>query len=140
MGRLETFDHTADVGLRLWGDNPNDLFQTAAEALFDYVVVNRDEVRPVELEWVSLESDSMGDLLVDWLSELIFRSETQHRLYSRFKVEVAPDGKSLRADIGGEAIDADRHVLDHEVKAVTRHGLVFRREGTGYFAEMILDI
>ena len=31
MGTIEVFDHTADVGLRISGDDPADLFRTAAE-------------------------------------------------------------------------------------------------------------
>ena len=50
------------------------------------------------------------------------------------------DGLSLRGEVGGEPIDRERHVLDHEVKAVTHHGLDLRREGGGWVAEVILDI
>ena len=45
MGTIEVFDHTADVGLRIRGDDLDDLFRTAAEGLFDYVVANREAVR-----------------------------------------------------------------------------------------------
>jgi SHS2 domain-containing protein len=140
MGTVTTFDHTADVGLTIRGSDLNDLFQTAAEGLFDYIVANRSAVRDQEDEHVELHDDSTADLLVDWLNELIFRSETKHRLYSRFQVRVAADGLSLAADIGGEPIDPDRHVLDHEVKAVTRHGLTLKRDDHGWVAEVILDI
>ena len=44
MGTVETFEHTADVGLRVTGSDLDDLFRTAAEGLFDYIVVNRDAV------------------------------------------------------------------------------------------------
>ncbi len=140
MGTVETFDHTADVGLRIRGDDLDDLFRTAAEGVIDYIVVNRDAVRVEVLESIALAAESTLDLLVAWLNELIFRAETQHRLYSRFDVHVAADGLNLRAEIGGEAIDTDRHVLDHEVKAVTHHGLSLTREGRGWLAELILDI
>jgi SHS2 domain-containing protein len=140
MGTVETFDHTADVGLRVTSPDLSDLFQTAAEGVFDYIVANRDEVRVKDVETVVLEADTSLDLLLAWLSELIFRSETLHRLYTRFDVRVADDGRSLQARIGGERIDRDRHELDHEVKAVTRHGLILRREGEGWLAEVILDI
>lgn len=140
MGMIETFDHTADVGLRIWGDNDADLFQTAAEGLMSYIVVNRDDVRPLESESLTLQADSTMDLLIAWLSELIFRVETRHRLYSRFDVRVAIDGLSLEAEIAGEPMDRERHVLDHEVKAVTHHGLVLERDGARRRAEIILDI
>ena len=35
MGHDQTFDHTADLGLRIHASDLSDLFQTAAEALFD---------------------------------------------------------------------------------------------------------
>ena len=140
MGTIETFDHTADVGLRIRAGDLNDLFRTAAEGMFDYVVANRDEVRPTEVEKVSIHADCLSDLLAQWLGELIFRSETLHRVYGEFETYVDEEGLRLDATIRGERIDRDRHVLDHEVKAVTRHGFVLEREGEGWLAEMILDI
>jgi SHS2 domain-containing protein len=140
MGSVETFDHTADLGLRVRGSDRDDLYRTAAEGLFDTIVSNRDAVRAQDRESVSLVADSPAELLVAWLNELIFRCETRHRLYSRFDVHVAADGLSVHAEIGGEPIDRDRHVLDHEVKAVTRHGLSLDQRDGGWVAEMILDI
>jgi SHS2 domain-containing protein len=140
MGTVTTFDHTADVGLRITGADMSDLFRTAAEGMFDYVVVNRDEVRETETESLELEAETTADLLMDWLGELIFRSETGHRLYKSFDVQVDGSGTSLRATIAGEGIDPERHVLDHEVKAVTRHGLFVEKTTGGWTAEVILDI
>ena len=140
MGTIETFEHTADVGLRIRGTDREDLLRTAAEGIFDYIVVNRDQVRPETVESVALQADSLADLLVSWLNELIFRLETQHRLYSEFDVHVAQDELSLQAEIWGEPIDHDRHILDHEVKAVTHHGLTLTRDGLDWVGELILDL
>jgi SHS2 domain-containing protein len=140
LGTTETFEHTADVGLRVRADDLHDLARTAAEGVFDYIVANRDAVRVAATEVVSLEGDDPAGLLVSWLNELIFRSETRHLLYAQFDVRLSDDGRSLRAEIGGEPIDGDRHILDHEVKAVTHHGLTLVREGQGWLAELILDI
>ena len=140
MGTIEIFDHTADVGLRVRGDDLDDLFRTAAGGLLDYVVANREAVRDEVAVVVALRADSPLDLLFGWLNELIFRIETTHTLFARFDVQVAADGLSLEAEIGGEPIDRARHVLDHEVKAATRHGLALDREGDGWVAEVILDI
>ena len=140
MGTIDTFDHTADVGLRIRGDDLDDLFRTAAGGIFDYIVANRDEVRAAEPRPIDLRSDSPIDLFVTFLNDLIFRSETRHRLYTPFDIRVAPDGLSLSGTIGGEPIDRDRHVLDHEVKAVTHHAMTLGRDGRGWVAELILDI
>ncbi|MDB5350973.1 MAG: hypothetical protein JWN86_2220 [Planctomycetota bacterium] len=140
MGTLETFDHTADVGFRVAAETLDDLFVTAAEGLFGYVVVNLEDVRPSESEAVSLSADTTADLLVTWLNELIFRCETRHRLYANFDVHLSEDGLKLAASIAGEPIDPDRHILDHEVKAVTQHGLSLTHSDNRWVAELILDI
>jgi SHS2 domain-containing protein len=140
VGTIETFDHTADVGLRVTGADLDDLFRTAAGGVFDYIVVDRATVRPDHREAFALESDDPAELLAVWLNELIYRCETRHRLYSAYDVHVAADGLSLQAEIAGEPIDRDRHELDHEVKAVTRHGLHLTRTADGWAAELILDI
>jgi SHS2 domain-containing protein len=140
MGRSESFEHTADLGLRVFATDLTDLFQTAGEGLFDVIVANRSELKVVVTEEVSLAADSAEDLLLEWLNELIFRSETTHRLFTRFDVTVDESACRLAGSLGGEAIDPARHVLDHEVKAATRHGLSLRRENEGWVAEVILDI
>jgi SHS2 domain-containing protein len=140
MGRSETFEHTADLGLRVFATDLSDLFQTAARGLFEVIVANSDEVRPLVTEPVSLAAESAPDLLIDWLNELIFRSETKHRVYVLFDVAVDATGRRLEGTIGGEPIDRSRHVLDHEVKAATRHELCVRQDGEVWFAELILDI
>jgi SHS2 domain-containing protein len=140
MGVLTTFDHTADVGLRIRAADLDDLFRTAAEGVFDYIVTNRDAVQAQESEHVSVRADSTAELLVTWLNDLIFRCETTHRLYGRFEPRVSADGLNLDATISGEPIDPNRHVLDHEVKAVTHHGLTVEHVGNEWVAELILDI
>ncbi len=140
MGRAETFEHTADLGLRMTAADLNDLFRTAGEGLFDVIVANRADVHPDETEFVMLDAESTEDLLIAWLNELIFRCETRHRLYTRFDVEVDAAGLQLQGSLGGEPIDRTRHILDHEVKAATHHGLSLERAAGGWVAEVILDI
>ena len=142
MGRAETFEHTADLGLRVFGENPPDLFEAAAAGLFETIVANLDQVRPVEAEEVILEAETIPDLFLAWLNELIFRSETGHRLYSGFgvRIEESQEWARLSAKIEGEPIDRDRHILDHEVKAATHHGVSVELVDEEWRAEVILDI
>jgi SHS2 domain-containing protein len=140
MGRSVTFDHTADIGLRIYAADLADLFRTAAEALFDVIVTNRDRVEPLKTDKFQLTADSTNALLLDWLNELIFRFETGHVVFGRFDVSVDADGCSLTARVHGEPIDPQRHVLDHEVKAATHHGIQVVHDQDGWVAELILDI
>ena len=134
----EVFDHTADVGLRIRAPDRSSLFAEAARALFSLVVVNLDAVQAVEERHYELAGEQDEYLLFDWLSELLYTFETEHLLLSEFQVELSPEG--LRATCRGERVDRSRHELDHEVKAITYHGLKVERSGEGWLAEVIVDI
>lgn len=46
----------------------------------------------------------------------------------------------LTATVRGEPVDRTRHQLDHEVKAITYHGLKVQADADGWYAEVIVDI
>jgi SHS2 domain-containing protein len=140
MGQWQAFDHTADLGLRIHASDLPDLFSTAALALFGIMLANPDQVQPADPVKIALCADSVETLLIDWLNELIFQSETGHRFFSQFEVSVDADGCRLSAVVHGEPIDPTRHILDHEVKAATRHGVQVEHEQGNWTAELILDI
>jgi SHS2 domain-containing protein len=134
----ETFDHTADLGLRVRADDLDALFADAARGLFSVLVANPASVRPVEELAFELQGDRRDDLLFDWLAELLYTFETRRVLLATFDVTVRDDG--LTATARGEPIDRERHRLDMEVKAITYHGLKVEPDGAGWLAEVIVDL
>jgi SHS2 domain-containing protein len=136
---FETFDHTADLGLRVRAESLEALFEDAARGLFSVLVANLAEVRAVQEKTYRVEGESPDYLLFDWLNELLYTFETEKLLLGEFQVRF--DGGGLFAACRGEPVDAARHVLDHEVKAITYHGLkVERAAGGDWLAEVIVDI
>jgi SHS2 domain-containing protein len=134
----ETFEHTADLGLRVRADDLNALFADAAAGLFSLIVPQLDTVRPRESIAIALQGHPSEFLLFDWLNELLYIYEVRHLLLCAFDVRVGDDG--LEATARGEPIDPARHALDHEVKAITYHGLKLERHDGGWLAEVIVDI
>lgn len=135
---FETFDHTADVGLRVTAATLEELFVEAARGLTSLLVENIDEVRPSLTETIRLVGSEADYLLFDWLNELLFRFETSKLLCCEFIVHLSDQG--LDATIRGEPSDPTRHRLVHEVKAITYHGLSVQQTESGWQAELILDI
>ena len=134
----ETFEHTADLGLRIRAADLDTLFVEAAQALFATIVEDLATVRPdVQIE-VVLQGQDREYLLFDWLKELLYRFDSEHLLLGRFSVQVGPEG--LKASTWGEPLDRSRHLLEHEVKAVTYHGLKVEATPDGWLAEVIVDI
>jgi SHS2 domain-containing protein len=134
----ETFEHTADLGLRVRAPDLDTLFAEAGEALFAAVVEDLATVRPLQSLLVDLAADDREYLLFDWLKELLYRFDAEHWLFSRFDVRVQEN--RLKATAWGEPLDRDRHVLSHEVKAITYHGLKVEPADGGWLAEVIVDI
>ncbi len=118
--RYEEIDHTADVGIRAYGRTASELFASAAEGMFS-LIADPAKVKPRGEIEVRLAADDLPQLLVAWLSELLFLHETQRLLFCMFKVRVR--GTSLRAEAWGETIDKRRHELKLAIKAVTYHRL-----------------
>jgi SHS2 domain-containing protein len=134
----ETFEHTADLGLRVRAADLNTLFAEAAAALFSVIVEDLKSVEPRRPVEIQLDGNDREYLLFDWLKGLLYQFDTGHLLFSRFDVQVGADG--LTATAWGEPLDRARHVLDHEVKAITYHGLSVAQTTDGWHAEVIVDI
>jgi SHS2 domain-containing protein len=135
---FETFAHTADVGLRVSSTSLNALFEEAGRGLFSIIVDDLGSVQPSESVQIHVEGGDVEYLMVDWISKLVEVFETRHMLFSQFEVKASPDG--LRAVAKGEHVDPRRHRLEHEVKAVTYHGLTVEQINGKWLAEVILDI
>jgi SHS2 domain-containing protein len=135
----EAFEHTADLGLRVRAADLNTLFAEAGLALFAAIVEGGlGQVVPARAVEIAVPGDELDYLLFDWLKALLGRFEVEHWLFSKFDVQVGPDG--LKATAWGEPLDRARHELGHEVKAITYHGLRVEQAPGGWLAEVIVDI
>jgi SHS2 domain-containing protein len=134
----ESFEHTADLGLRARAADQDTLFAEAAKALFAAIVEDLATVEPRQRVDICLSGADREYLLFDWLRELLARFEAEFLLLSQFEVHVNPDG--LTGAAWGERLDRQRHNLEHEVKAITYHGLRVEQTADGWLAEAIVDI
>lgn len=138
LGMYETFDHTADLGLRVMSSDVESLFAEAACGLFSMLVENLEEVRPSQTVEFRVPGSELDYLLFDWLTELLYCYESLQLLLCEFEVKRNEQGVSARAR--GEPVDRERHVLTHEVKAITYHQLSVEQTPDGWQAEVIVDI
>ncbi len=83
----ETFEHTADLGLRVRAGDLDTLFAEAGACLFSALVDDPATVRPLQSTEVRVAGDDREYLLFDWLRELLYRFDAQHMLFCRFRCE-----------------------------------------------------
>ena len=88
----ETFDHTANVGLRIRAADLDTLFADAARAMFSVMAENLQAVRPMEEVHITLAADDLDALLRQWLGELLYTFHVRKLLFSDFTVSVRKSG------------------------------------------------
>ncbi len=135
---FEVIDHTADVGIIVYGTDVKELFANAALALFSLITEpeSLEEKLHFDLEVSSEDRDS---LLVEWLNELIYVFDVKHVLFNRFDIESLTHNE-LKATCYGEDFDPMKHKIKIGIKAATYHMLRLDKNNDGYKAQIILDI
>jgi SHS2 domain-containing protein len=130
-------EHTGEVRVRLEAPSLPELFEEAGRALRDVVApASFNAAALAEEEDVVVRASDRDALLVEWLNELVFRSETTKRIYPELSVERVSD-RELRAHIRGVEVDD----LRTAVKAATLHGVhIEERTAGGYTATVVLDV
>ncbi len=113
-------------------------FENAARGLFS-LIIDTNRVKPVLQKRITVTAPDREALLVNWLNELIYLSETERVLFREFNIEEMTDTK-LVATAGGERIDRRRHNLKREVKAATYHRLSVEQKPEGWQIQVIFDI
>lgn len=138
MKPWKQLDHTADIGLRIWGSDLRSLFLNAAAGLVS-LMVNPSTVRPERSQPVSLEDTAPEDLLVRWLQQPIVLLEGDGFVCASAEIDEISQTRLIGSWLG-EPLDRTRHELRHGVKAVTWHALEIRRAGCGLTVDIIFDV
>ncbi len=130
--------HTADLALRIWGENLPELFAIAAVALIA-TITDRRRLRLKETRDVTVEAPDREALLVAWLNHLLYLYDVDGFLGRTFEI-LELGQERLKARARGERFDPDRHVGKTAVKAATYHHLEITPRDGGWQATVILDL
>jgi SHS2 domain-containing protein len=128
-------DHTSETRLRLMAPTLEALLTEAALALDELVEGEPLAGAGALVRAIELGAPDRDALLVDWLNEIIFLTETCHgRLEA---VTVTLEGQTaLRAQVQL----APQERLRSPIKAVSFHGLEIVEGPDGFAATVILDV
>lgn len=131
-------DHPSDVGVEAEGKTMVEAFEYAAYGMMSLMIepglVDKSEEREVRIE-----ASDPGNLLVKWLSEILFLYDGQHFLPAEVSIS-RMDTRSLSAVIRGERLDRSKHRLTLDVKAVTYHQLAVEQHSDGCRLRVYFDV
>ena len=138
MKKYDIIDHTADVGIKAYGKTISEAFENAAYSMFD-IITDKSEIENTGQYDMELKANSLEQLLVDFLSELLFLNSTKNLVFGFFKVDLNEKQKKLSAKIFGEKFNFSKHKIGEEIKAVTYHMLEIKKNKK-YSVQVLFDI
>ena len=140
--RLHFLEHTADVGLEISADTLPDVFRAAAAGMFE-LLVGAKALRKLErgtavgeIRALALQSEDVGQLLVDWLRELLYWHDSAGLCAHRAEFDTLTETQ----------LESTVHCARYpsaplrEIKGVTYHQLQVERRGECWYARVIFDV
>ena len=132
--RYREVEHTADRALYVWGARLPDLWVGAARGMYS-LMADLDDLAPVEWREVYLQAEDRETLLVDWLNELLYLTESEGLLFVHFDIQTLDEG-SLLARVGGSRAP----ITKAEIKAATFHDLALVEQDGGWSTVITFDV
>lgn len=137
MQRYEVLPHTADTGIIAYGSTAFELFEHAAYGMFD-LMTDLEDVPSRYSRPIVAAGDTVEELLVNWLSNLLAESEIHELVFSAFAVDRLEEG-GVQGSAGGMPWDGIE-LRGAPIKAVTYHDLAVVEIPDGWWARVIFDV
>ena len=136
MKKYEILDHKADLKIRIFGKNKKTLFLNALCSLREALQVKVKKPEKKTKREIKIKSLDFPALLVDFLSEVLYLSQTYKEVYSLVEFKTFSE-----KEIKGELIGQKAETFDREIKAATYHNLeVWQEKNKTWTAIIIFDI
>lgn len=138
MKNYTLLDHTADIGIEVWGDTKKDALAATVEAMFDLIADN-DSVAELEEKNIAVSGADTADMLINLLREALYLFHGKSWLCKTCEI-LEMEEEKITARLQGESYDAKKHQLKMEIKAVTYHTLKIEKRDQGWRARVIFDV
>ncbi|HDQ04044.1 MAG TPA: archease [Deltaproteobacteria bacterium] len=138
MKKYKILDHTADIGVEVWGSTKEEAFAATVEAMFDLIADNKS-VNAREEQKLSVSGADTADVLINLLREALYLFHGKSWLCKTCEILEMEEDK-ITARLKGEPYNVKKHQLKMEIKAVTYHTLKIEKRDQGWRARVIFDV
>jgi SHS2 domain-containing protein len=136
--RYRIFDHTADLGIEIYGSDEKELFTNAAYALLD-TMADMDRIEVYEKRRFAVGGSDWEDLLVNFLREILSLFNGEELLLREFSISYI-NSHYVTGEAGGEVFNPEKHQIKMEIKAVTYHQVRVEQTPDGWKGRVIFDV
>ena len=138
---FELLPHPSDMGVRGIGETLEEAFAEAARAMFS-LMADLERVEPKDAIPFKVEADSLENLFVSFLGELLFLRDVHGMLFSRFELRIKEEGQRvcLEGVAYGEKFDPQKHRPGIDVKAATYAWVKVEKTDGTWIAQGVVDV
>lgn len=134
MSPYREIEHTADWSLKVWAPSREGLFVDAAQGMYALAGA-RAAPGDAERYTIECQAEDYEALLVAWLQEWLFRTETRGQVFEGFHID-----RLTPTRLSGGAVGRPAGHLDKLIKAVTYHNLQIDSTAEGFETTIVLDV
>ncbi|OGZ33604.1 MAG: hypothetical protein A2Y98_01575 [Candidatus Portnoybacteria bacterium RBG_19FT_COMBO_36_7] len=131
---FEILDHPADLKIRAFGKTKEGLFLNMMRGMAESQQGEIENKKEIKKE-IKVKSSDLASLLVDFLSEIIYLSQTNKEIYFN-----AGFRKFSENYLEGELFGQKVKRFNEDIKAVTYHELEIKKADDHWEATVIFDI
>ncbi len=133
--KYQILEHRADLKIRAFGRTKEELFENAMVGMFEAAKYEpTSESKQLTAE-IKISSFDLPSLLVDFLSEVLYLSETKKEVYRKIKFE-----KLTEKELKGTLIGKKLKRMGVHIKGVTYHDLDIHQKKGIWQATILFDI
>lgn len=141
MKKYEPIEHTADIGLRIYGDDLEELFKNGFYGLLVQVTDekndgNNDDGNDIKL--IELKAPDNEALLIDFLNEILYLINAEKWMPSKIKM-ISINDNELKAEFCGDKFESS-DIIKTEVKAATYHNIEIKKENNIWVTNVFFDV
>lgn len=131
-------EHPADLGIKACGTSLAQAFENVAYGLIS-LILDSNSIQLVKSRKISLAAGNYQQLLVRWLSEILFLYDGERFAPAELEIrELSP--YRLLAQVRGTDFDSAIHETRLDVKAITYHQLLVNQIHGRFCVQIFLDI
>ncbi len=138
MKKFEIFPHTADIGIRVYGETLKELFENAGEGTL-FLMREESEIEIKEEIPFDLEAFFTELLLNKFLNEFIYLFDAKFFIIKKFQIDKFSDNY-IKGKFFGESFDGKKHKIKYSIKACTLEDMVIEKVDNLYRVDIIFDI
>lgn len=133
--RYKVLPHPADIRLEITASCKKDIFRGALEGMAYIIQPNVSQKSISKEEQIEIHSMNINTLLVDFLNEVLAKSDIYNSVFDSIKIEKLTDN-SIKGIIKGRNVKE----FSKEIKAATYHGLEIKENQGEWVVVVLFDI